>query len=309
MSFLPSALVALSFSTVTFAAPTARTPASRRDNTVSTLSASQLAAFAPFTQFARAAYCPISKIKTWQCGQACDALPGFQPTLTGGDGNAIQQFFVGFHPDSNSVVVAHEGTDPVKLKSDLTDVLVGKKALDPTLFPGVPDGIEVHDGFADEHAKTATQILGEVKNQLSQHAGASVTLAGHSLGGALSELEAVFMKLNLPSGTAIKAVTYGTPRVGNAAWAQFVDAQVPDFTRVNNQHDLVPIVPGRFLGFEHPSGEVHILSPGNAVSCPGDDDATDGQCTVKSTPNILEGSIIDHLGPYEGIFMGTLACN
>lgn len=33
--------------------------------------------------------------------------------------------------------------------------------------------------------------------------------------------------------------------------------------------DIVPIVPGRFLGFQHPHGEVHILSPGNAVSCPG----------------------------------------
>lgn len=55
-------------------------------------------------------------------------------------------------------------------------------------------------------------------------------------------------KLNLPSAT-VKGVTYGTPRVGNPAFANFFDSTVNDFTRVDNRDDLVPIVPGRFLGF------------------------------------------------------------
>ena len=37
----------------------------------------------------------------------------------------------------------------------------------------------------------------------------------------------------------------------------------------NSYLDPIPILPGRLLGFAHPHGEVHILSPGNAVSCPG----------------------------------------
>jgi Lipase (class 3) len=78
------------------------------------------------------------------------------------------------------------------------------------------------------------------------------------------------MTLNLPAGTSVKGVTYGTPRVGNADFARFFDAKVSDFTRVNNEKDIVPIVPGRFLGFAHPHGEVHITSPGNAVACPGE---------------------------------------
>ena len=88
-----------------------------------------------------------------------------------------------------------------------------------------------------------------------------------------------------------------------------VSAQVPDFTRINNESDLVPIIPGRGLGFAHPQGEVHITSPGNAVACSGNDNASDGQCTIKTVPNIFRGSILDHLGPYEGIFIGTLFCN
>lgn len=49
---------------------------------------------------------------------------------------------------------------------------------------------------------------------------------GHSLGGALAELDCMFMTLNLPSNIAIKGVTYGTPRVGNSAWATLFDATV-----------------------------------------------------------------------------------
>ena len=91
---------------------------------------------------------------------------------------------------------------------------------------------------------------------------------GHSLGGAIAELDTLMFTLNLPSAT-VKGVTYGAPRVGNPAFANFFDSKVKVFTRVDNRDDLVPIVPGRFLGFEHPSGQVHIISDGNAVACSG----------------------------------------
>jgi hypothetical protein len=77
------------------------------------------------------------------------------------------------------------------------------------------------------------------------------------------------MKLNLPAGTTVRGVTFGTPRVGNEAWASFFDSQVADFTRMNNRRDPVPIVPGRLLGFRHPRGEIHIELDGRVVACPG----------------------------------------
>ncbi|KAI9058382.1 alpha/beta-hydrolase [Trametes sanguinea] len=304
MRFSAALFYALSATTAVWAAPAATSKRS-----VTALSATQLSSFAPFTQFARAAYCPTSKVQNWQCGQACDALPGFQPTLTGGDGNAIQQFFVGYWPQQNSVVVAHEGTDPLKFESDLTDINFFLDDLDTSLFPGMTSAIQVHNGFAAEHAKTASTILTEVKRLISQKGAKQVITIGHSLGGALAELDSLFFTLQLPSSIHVKAVTYGTPRVGNPAWAQMIDSKVPDFVRINNEKDLIPIVPGRFLGFQHPHGEIHIVSPGNAVSCSGDDDADDSQCTIKTVPNILEGNILNHLGPYEGISIGTIFCN
>ena len=78
------------------------------------------------------------------------------------------------------------------------------------------------------------------------------------------------MMLKLPEGTTIRGVTFGTPRVGNKAWATFFDSQVSNFTRVNNKRDPVPVVPGRLLGFRHVATEIHIQPDGKAVICPGE---------------------------------------
>ncbi|KAI0947160.1 hypothetical protein AcV7_009658 [Taiwanofungus camphoratus] len=275
---------------------------------VTNLSVAQVAGFEPYTEFARAAYCSSSGINGWQCGDACSAIPGFEPTLTGGDGNDVQLFFVGYWPDQNAVVVAHQGTNPTQLLSDLTDVDIITENLNSTLFPGVSTDIYVHSGFANEQAQTATAILAETKKIIQENGATSVILIGHSLGGALAELDALFMTLNLPSDIHIKSVTFGTPRVGNPAYATYFDSMVPDFTRVNNEKDPIPIVPGRFMGFQHPHGEVHIVSPGDVVSCPGDDDAVDPQCTIMTVPNIVESDLLNHLGPYQGIYIGTVFC-
>lgn len=122
--------------------------------------------------------------------------------------------------------------------------------LDTTLFPGAPS-VEVHEGFATAHAASAAQILTEVNSLISSKGANNVVAVGHSLGGALGELDSLFFTLNLPSSIAIKGVTYGTPRVGDPNYATFFDSKVSNFHRINNEKDLIPILPGRFLGFSH----------------------------------------------------------
>jgi hypothetical protein len=39
--------------------------------------------------------------------------------------------------------------------------------LDTNLFPGVSSSVQVHEGFRDEHEKTALTILTEVKRLMS----------------------------------------------------------------------------------------------------------------------------------------------
>lgn len=109
--------------------------------------------------------------------------------------------------------------------------------------------------------------------------------------------------------------------MGNQDFANYVDAH-QHLTHINNEEDPIPIVPGRFLGFHHPAGEVHIMDDGSWVSCPGKQtqrfkhslqvlkvdvvgqDNTSDECIVGDVPNIFESDLSDHDGPYDGVTMG-----
>ncbi|KIJ93133.1 hypothetical protein K443DRAFT_646862 [Laccaria amethystina LaAM-08-1] len=270
---------------------------------ITPLTAAQISTFKPFTFFASTAYCNPSNMLAWNCGATCNANADFMPVASGGDGSDVQFWYVGFSPSQKTVIVAHQGTDTSEMhaKPDATDVDVLLKPLNPTLFPGISSSIEAHSGFANEQAKTATKILAAVRTAISAHSATKVTIVGHSLGAALALLDSVYLPLHI-SGVTFRTVGYGMPRVGNQAFADYVDAHL-SLTHINNKKDPVPIIPGRFLGFHHPSGEVHIMESGSWVSCPGQDN-TSKECTVGDVPNIFEGNTNDHHGPYDGVNMG-----
>ncbi|KAI0285637.1 lipase [Russula brevipes] len=271
---------------------------------ITPLSSAQIDAFAPFTHFASTAYCDSSTTIDWSCGANCQANPDFQPVAAGGDGAGTQFWFVGFSPSLNTVIVAHQGTNPQEILADLTDLDFFLEPLDSSLFPGIPSAVKAHNGFAREQASTALAILSAVQKTLSEHGVSSVTVVGHSLGGALALLDGVFLSMRLPSNVTVKVVTFGMPRVGNQAFANFVDSRLRGLvTHVNNKKDPIPIVPGRGLGFHHPSGEIHIQDSGVWDVCPGQDNPS-GLCTVGDVGNVLLGNLLDHAGPYAGITMG-----
>ncbi|KAJ7102988.1 lipase [Mycena crocata] len=261
------------------------------------MSPSQVASYRPYTHFAGTGYCPANFTRTWSCGANCLANPDFKPVASGGDGEFVQYWFVGYSPSLKSVFVA------------------------------------VHGGFAEEHSKTATTILAAVKTALERYGADHVTLVGHSLGlmaservrtgrkqrlrdhnegsnvssydssgGSLALLDAVYLPLHLPSSIKFNAITYGLPRVGNQAFADYVDAHL-SLTHINNQKDIVPILPGiRFAileEFHHPAGEVHIQASGEWDICPGQDNESE-LCSAGDV-SILSGSIANHDGPYDGV--------
>ncbi|KAJ6610733.1 hypothetical protein B0H10DRAFT_1671568, partial [Mycena sp. CBHHK59/15] len=124
--------------------------------------------------------------------------------------------------------------------------------LNPTLFPAISSDIGVHSGFADKHAKTATDILIAVKSALSTFGANHITLVGHSLihclfnsiGAAPLLLDSVCLPLLLLSSVMFNTITYALPRVGNQAFADYMTENL-SLTHINNQKDMVPIVPGR----------------------------------------------------------------
>ncbi|KAI0759597.1 lipase [Trametes elegans] len=297
-SFPVQAFVAL----LVIAMQAAAFPTTLKRQTISVLSPSAIAVFKPYTHYASTGYCKPATTLAWNCGANCEANPSFLPIASGGDGVLTQFWFVGFDPTLGEIIVSHQGTDVDKIIPALEDADIIPVPLDPKLFPGVSSEVLVHDGFSGSQKRSASDVLAAVKTGLAKHSATKITVTGHSLGAAIAIFDAVFLHLQLPQ-TTVRFVGYGMPRAGNQAFADFVDALPISVTHINNQEDIVPILPGRFLGFHHTSGEVHIQDSGEWVSCPGQDN-TSKECTVGDVPNIFEGDESDHDGPYDGVKIG-----
>jgi len=295
-----SLAILLSFSAaLTMAAPVKE----EKRSGVTSVSASVEASFTPHAHFASAAYCTGGS-STWNCGSTCSANADFVQYAGGGDDDATPYWFVGWSPSLNSIIIGHEGTDPTQFLSDLTDAEIATTTLPTSLFPGISQSIYVHSGFLGAFENSAAAIYNAVNTIMAAHSTTSLTVVGHSLGGAIANIEGVSLKLRIPALT-VKIVTFGEPRVGNQAWADYLNGY--SLTRITHDYDPIPIVPGRFLGFVHPDGEIHIEDNNAWMACAGEDN-TDPQCSTGAVPNIFESDIIDHLGPYNGVWMGTIYC-
>ncbi|CCO29912.1 Lipase OS=Rhizopus niveus PE=1 SV=1 [Rhizoctonia solani AG-1 IB] len=281
--------VFLSFSTRVLAAPATTPPvitvpenvtippvpldvdtASLKAQSVSPISTAEISSYIPYEYFSAAAYCPPDMQAKWNC-KFCQAQPvkDFVVYASGGDGNLVQYSFL-----------------PVPVNSKL--------------FPGTPSSARVHFGFQEAHERTAAVVLSTVKKVIAERGATKVVTVGHSLGGALALLDGLYLKLNLPSNIEIITRTIGQPRVGNDAFAKFVDQKVSNLIRITNKGDLVPGLPPLILGFKHNVGEKHINKKGEWNACSGQDNL-DVSC---STGQLLKQGIVltDHLGPYAGGF-------
>ncbi|KZT69278.1 lipase [Daedalea quercina L-15889] len=278
-------------------------PGLRARQSITALTTAQIDAYTPYTWYASAGYCAPSETLAWDCGTSCEANPDFEPVASGGDGDSVQYWFVGYDPTLDSVVVSHQGTNVDDILPLIEDADIVMTNPDSTLFPGLSSDIEVHSGFADAQADTATDILSAVQTTMSTYDTSTIAIVGHSLGAAISLLDAVYLPLHISDAT-FTYVGYGLPRVGNQAFANYVDAMSASVTHINNEEDPIPILPGMFLGFVHPSGEVHIEDSGEWASCPGQDNPST-QCIVGDVPYIWDGDESDHDGPYNGVEMGV----
>lgn len=81
-----------------------------------------------------------------------------------------------------------------------------------------------------------------------------VTVTGHSLGASLASLAAMSL---IGSGINVTTYTFGQPRTGNRAFAEYVDKQAPPGTmyRVTHANDGIPQIFPTVIGYRHHSTE------------------------------------------------------
>ncbi|KAJ7205859.1 alpha/beta-hydrolase [Mycena haematopus] len=258
-------------------------------------------------QFARVAYCPSATITSWTCGAPCDALKNITFLQSGGDQGLIPLYYIAHDADGQALIVAHEGTDAKNILSILNDAKFGLVPLNVTRFPETAGkNITVHSGFQETFERTADSLLAGVMSGLASTGVKKVVVTGHSLGAALATMTGAMIKDAVDSSVDVSVTGFGLPRGGNPAWADFLDSQV-GVTFMTNQNDPVPTVPPKFTGFQHSSGEVHIVddTQQNFIACAGQDNEN---CATGN--NILDVSVQNHLGPYfDDLTFGGSQCS
>lgn len=109
-------------------------------------------------------------------------------------------------------------------------------------------------------------MLSAVSAARALHPSFGVVVTGHSLGGAVATIAAAYLRQQPASApTTVDLITYGSPRVGNNAFAGFVTAQPGAEFRVTHLDDPVPKLPPIEFGYRHTSPE-YWLSTGGATT-------------------------------------------
>ncbi|KAI7757620.1 hypothetical protein M8C21_016511 [Ambrosia artemisiifolia] len=133
-------------------------------------------------------------------------------------------------------------------------------------------------------------------------------VTGHSMGGAMAAFCGLDLALIYGSKN-VQVVTFGQPRIGNAAFATYYSEVVPNTFRVTHEHDMVPHLPPYYQFFpqktyHHFPREVWVYNIGLGfliyeVEKICDDSGEDPDCSRSVSGN----SISDHL-TYFGVEMG-----
>lgn len=123
-------------------------------------------------------------------------------------------------------------------------------------------GCKVHSGFQKAWKGVSGQVMNSVKALSKQHK-YRVSITGHSLGGALATLAAASLRHD---GIVADAYTYGSPRVGNMVFANYVSSPAMGAThRMAHDADVVTFVPFALFGFAHTYPEYWIDAPSRDV--------------------------------------------
>lgn len=113
--------------------------------------------------------------------------------------------------------------------------------------------IRLHRGFYEAYLTVRKDILDFVeKNNVKK-----IILTGHSFGAAMATLCAVDIQYNI-FGVKIEVFTYGSPRIGNKAFAKSFNRRIPKAFKIKNGNDFISNLPFKFLNYSHIGKEIHI---------------------------------------------------
>lgn len=174
-----------------------------------------------------------------------------------GRGSQIVSFgFVAQDPSGNAVI-AIRGTEGISEWEQDAKFLAVK-------CPFLAGAGLTEDGFTDVYESLrvgrdqgAKSLVDALSVLPFPNALASLTICGHSLGGALATLMALDIGANTKFGRDLRAYTYASPRTGDPSFVDTYNQVVPHTVRIANRLDLVPKLPLPPV-YEHVDGVVDL---------------------------------------------------
>lgn len=196
-------------------------------------------------------------LEAWQCGPACDAVPGVRnvraiDTVENDDAFA----FVG-ELDDKCLLVFRGTSNKVGW---LMDAESGFKVnLNDHGIECNVDGKPCRGawGFTKNYANLRGFIIDHLIDLGCASGGKQVVVTGHSLGAAEAHLAMYDLSHN--GGFEIaQTYSFGAPRPGDATFVKAFEKEIPldMLYRVTHYYDPVPHLPPMSLGFAHPPREV-----------------------------------------------------
>ncbi|KAL9555124.1 hypothetical protein MBANPS3_002489 [Mucor bainieri] len=258
-------------------------------STVVIASTAQISEFKKYAGIASTAYCrSVVPLNQWSCTNCLKFVP---------DGKLIKTFtslitdtngFVLRSDAQKTIYVVFRGTNSIR--SAITDLV-----FDLTNYTPV-SGAKVHTGFYASYKAVVSDYFPAVQSQLTAYPGYKVIVTGHSLGGAQALLAGMdlFQRESRLNKNNLAIYTVGCPRVGNPAFAYYVDSTGITFSRSVNNRDIVPHVPPQAWGFLHPGVEAWARSSSNVQICTPNIET--GLCSNSIVPFT---SFTDHLTYYD----------
>ncbi|GMI31159.1 hypothetical protein TrRE_jg11443 [Triparma retinervis] len=191
---------------------------------------------------------------------------------------------LGTENDGTGIVMSFRGSQtPINMLSDL---LAWKSTA--SLGKGC-QGCELHAGIMLDYKSISSPALSLLRWEVEKLKGGrkgrgmgrgkkndpiTVTITGHSLGGALAALTAFeyVQGLGVGSGVKVRVFTFGEPRLGNDKFAEAYGGEVDESWRVVNKGDIISHIPMQSFGYEHEGTEVWMESGGVYEVCQGGED-------------------------------------
>lgn len=240
----------------------------------------------------QAAYC-MNPFSEWDC-KTCDANNIYENLITKNG----MQVILGYNQEYGAIFIGYRGSE--NIQNWISNLQVSK------IFPYSNNGdenIALEKGFYNLFQSLKPNIYSAVNNLVNKYHTNQLFITGHSLGAALATINAFDVKYQNEPYQIFTLTTFGSPRVGNAAFVDAFSRYGISSIRVTHYYDIVPHVPENFLDYYHVSQEVWYNEANSDYTlCSDGDNKEDPYCSDSCAPTKCT-SISDHMN-YVKINMG-----